>query len=355
MRTRCWTACPIIGARESSGLYYEPSYLFESYRSALLDQVESHLTWKLLDDPTLDGRKLFDEFFERYYGAAAAPMKALYCKIEDIYGNPANYPPGYEDHQTEAVAWGYLGTESRMQELAALMDQARSAARSDLEKRRVALFDKGVWQKMAAGRATYASSEKLRHSTMRTLTVPRLAAVPGSDPRQVDWSRAAVLSGWRTLRGDASPRRVEGRLAHDGVCLYVLLEEAVAPSSLLVAANTVWGEDEWELFVSRQRSQPYHQMGVNARGVHIDLRHEGGTQPKWDSGASVFSDTTTPDRWRVQIAVPLDRLVPDGAQPGQTLYFNVLRATNAQSALAWIPTFAGFHEPSRFGEITLQK
>jgi hypothetical protein len=78
-------------------------------------------------------------------------------------------------------------------------------------------------------------------------------------------------------------------------------------------------------------------------------------QPKWDSGASVFSDTTAPDRWRVQIALPLDRLVPDGVQPGQPLYFNVLRATNAQSALAWVPTFAGFHEPSRFGEISLQK
>ena len=97
------------------------------------------------------------------------------------------------------------------------------------------------------------------------------------------------------------------------------------------------------------------EMGVNARGVHIDLRHEGGSQPKWDSGASVFSDTTASDRWRVQIALPLERLVPDGAQPGQTLYFNVLRATNGQSALAWIPTFAGFHEPRRFGEITLEK
>jgi len=37
--------------------------------------------------------------------------------------------------------------------------------------------------------------------------------------------------------------------------------------------DTVWGEDEWELFVARQRSQPYHQMGVNSRGTHIDLGH----------------------------------------------------------------------------------
>jgi hypothetical protein len=320
-----------------------------------LDQVESHLTWKLLDDPTLDGMKLFDEFFDRYYGAAAAPMKALYCKIEDIYGNPANYPPGYEDHQTEAVAWGYLGTEPRMRELAALMQQARSLARTDLEKRRVALFDKGVWQKMQAGRATYQGSEKLRHSTMRSVTIPRLAPVPNGDPRQVVWAQAAVLSGWRTLRGDATSRRVEGRLAHDGACLYVLLEEWVAPKGLLVAGDTVWSEDEWELFVARQRSQPYHQMGVNSRGTHIDLRHEGQTQAKWNSGASLFSDTTASDRWRVLIALPLDRLVPGGAQPGQTLYFNVLRATNAQAAVAWIPTFAGFHEPSRFAEVTLQK
>jgi hypothetical protein len=337
------------------GLIYEPSYLFDGQRSALLDQVESHLTWKLLDDPTLDGKKLFEEFFDRYYGAAAAPMKALYCGIEDIYGNPVNYPPGYEDHQTEAVAWGYLGTEPRMKELGTLMEQARTLARSDLEQRRVGLFDKGVWQKMQAGRATYQSSEKLRQATMRTLNVPRLAAVADSDPRQVAWDQAAVLSGWRTLRGDATARWVEGRLAHDGVCLYVMLQEQVAPQGLLVAGNTVWGDDEWELFVARRRSLPYHQMGVNSRGTHIDLRHEPGTQAKWDSGATVFSDTAAPDRWRTFIALPLDRLVPDGAQPGQTLYFNVLRATNAQAALAWIPTFAGFHETSRFGEITLQK
>ena len=142
------------------GIYYEPSYLDNGKRqSPLLDQIESYITWKLADDPNLDGNKLIDEFFARYYGAAARPMQAMYELIEKIYAEPApslyqieGYTPA---HQTEEYAWTTLGTKERMVKLGKLMDEARKAAHTDIEKERVALFDKGIWQYMLAGRKAY--------------------------------------------------------------------------------------------------------------------------------------------------------------------------------------------------------
>ena len=142
------------------GIYYEPSYLYNGKRqSPLLDQIEFYVTWKLADDPNLDGNKLIDEFFARYYGAAARPMQAVYERIEKIYAEPApslyqieGYAPS---HQTEKYAWTKLGTKERMAELDKLMDETRKAAHTDIEKKRVALFDKGIWQYMLAGRKAY--------------------------------------------------------------------------------------------------------------------------------------------------------------------------------------------------------
>jgi hypothetical protein len=132
------------------GIFYEPSYLADGKaQSPLLDQVEFYVTWKLADDPQRDGNKLIDEFFVRYYGAAAGPMRTIYDLIEKTYAQPG------PSHQTEQYAWTKLGTEPIMLQLGHLMDGAKKAAQTDVEKQRVALFDKGVWQYMLAGRKAY--------------------------------------------------------------------------------------------------------------------------------------------------------------------------------------------------------
>ena len=131
------------------GIFYEPSYLPKGQKSPLLDQIEFYVTWKLADDPNRDGNKLIDEFFTRYYGAASKPMQAVYELIEKTYAEPA------PSHQNEEYAWTKLGTKETMAELGKLMDEARKAAHTDIEKERVALFDKGIWQYMLAGRKAY--------------------------------------------------------------------------------------------------------------------------------------------------------------------------------------------------------
>ncbi|OIO94744.1 MAG: hypothetical protein AUJ92_09325 [Armatimonadetes bacterium CG2_30_59_28] len=242
-----------------------------------------------------------------------------------------------------------------MAELGELMDEARAGAVTKLEKQRVALFDKGIWQFMQAGRAAYLEKEKLKAPTLQQGRAPRVngPSVAG-DPAKMDWFAAGVLGNWRSLGGQPTPRKVEGRIAHDGKFLYLQLEEQLDVKKLIITDDNVWAEDEWEIFFAKQRGRPYRQMGVNARGVHIDLRW-GEENEKWDSGAKVISDTALPDRWRTPIAFPLAKLLPGGVKPGETIYLNIVRSSGqGATALAWIPTFAGYHEPTRLGEIVLE-
>ncbi len=195
--------------------------------------------------------------------------------------------------------------------------------------------------------------QALAETSMPDADVPRVPAA-GGDLERVDWRSAAELGGWRGLRGDATQRQVTARMVHDGQYLYVELQETgIDPSKLVLGGDiTVWNEDEWEVFFARERGPRYRQMGLNAAGVHHDLAYDEPTS-EWESGVVLHSDVSVPDRWTVRMALPLDKLVPDGAKPGETLYFNALRATRMGRALAWSPTFGPFHEPSRLGEIRL--
>jgi hypothetical protein len=137
------------------GIFMEHSSEFG--QSYLHDLVDLYVTLKLADDPELDGQGLVDEFFERYYGKAGPAMQTLYTAIEDTYSDPANYPPEVRDrdqhwHQSEEMAWEWLGTAERMDRFAALMAQAHRDARTEVEQARVQAFDQGVWQYMLQGR-----------------------------------------------------------------------------------------------------------------------------------------------------------------------------------------------------------
>ena len=141
-------------AANIQGMFIEHSSEFgESY---LMDQLEFYVTMKLADDPTLDGNRLIDEFFTRYYGSAAAPMKEIYDLIEKTFTDPKGYPleiqqsPAHH-HQTPELAARFLGSKQRMDRLATLMAQARDAAKTPEEQQRVALFETGQWNYMLEG------------------------------------------------------------------------------------------------------------------------------------------------------------------------------------------------------------
>ena len=347
------------------GIFAEPAYIpakekGHAGRGPNANLLEMYLAYKLADDPTLDGNTLIDEFFTRYYGAAAKPMQTLYEKIEQTYCDPANYvfSANYFGYQTEEIAWGKLGTGERMAEFGTLMEAAKTAAETETEKKRVALFEKSIWERMQLGRKAYLESESRKEvlskshplQSGRALRIRGVA--PGGDLSKVDWSQAEVLANWRSLlQGEATDRQLEARLLHDGTYLYVRLQEAMATDMPAFTDGTEW----WQICFGRGRSRPYRDMWVNSKARHVDITM-GGESREWDSGAVALSNVKSePARWQVQIALPLARLLPGELRPGDKICVNIIRHSPVKSrALAWNPTFTDSgYEPLRLGDIAL--
>ena len=342
--------------------------------SHLYDLPDHYLTLRLMENPDLDGEELFDEFFERYYGAAAQPMKALYLDLEATYTQPTNYPTAWlEDPNvrlTEEISWGSLGTPQRMTNFAARMDEARLAAQTDMEILRVDSFDQGVWQRMLKGAADHAwIAERRQH--VFDIHVPQATESYAGDPEAVDWSQSVIAEeGLSTYLGltNTVERDMEIRLVHDGEWLYIQHLEAVDASKLEGAAPFGSGAytdpmffDSIEFMAGTQAAvgAPYRFMaviGVGAGTTYVDAVESGPID--WQDRWLGVCDKTLPEHWRAWMAIPLADLVPGGASPGTTFYGNFYRymVYGQYASLVWRPHFevSERRRPNHMGAITLE-
>ncbi|MBT4818072.1 MAG: DUF4838 domain-containing protein [Lentisphaerae bacterium] len=191
--------------------------------------------------------------------------------------------------------------------------------------------------------------ERRRAALRSSAKAPRLAEDAGGDPMKVNWVDAGGESRWWTLKGEQTGREVSAQFVHDGTWLYVRLQERM-DSAKLVRDPGVWHGDDWELlFAAKRGVKPYRQLAVNPDSKFLELAYG---EPEWKSGANVVSRTEQ-GAWTVGLALPLNRLVPGGAKPGQAIHVNILRG--GKENLVWSPTFGDkFHALERFGEIVLE-
>ena len=156
--------------RGFKGVFAEPAYFPKEMRekgyagrAPIVTVLELYLVYKLADDPGLDGNQLIDEFFPLYYGAAGPAMRRLYEAMERLYCDPATYassPATYYGYQTPQIAWKKLGTRERLLGFGQLLKEAKEAAKTEMEKKRVRLFEESIWNRMttastAAGGGPY--------------------------------------------------------------------------------------------------------------------------------------------------------------------------------------------------------
>lgn len=342
------------------GIFMEHSSQFD--RSFLLDQLEMHVTWKLADNPDLDGKQLINSFFRNYYGSAARPMQTMYEEMEKTYSDPRNYPAVVRNspsgsHQTEELAWKYLGTPQRMARWGALITEAKSLAKTSVERERLSLFVAGVWEPMQAAAVRYRRDapelERIKAAPLPRVMVPAIATAAG-DGSKVDWNKALNAGRWSEITGLASKIDIEMKLAHDGKFLYVQLTDP-RHGNTLVSSTNIFSGDDWELFFAAQRARPYHQFAFNPAGDNAALRWtDGDDEPKWQSGANLQT-VVTAQGWTAQLALPLEKLLPGGIRPGQTFFANAYRSKPNSLALAWSPNFnSSFHDLKRMVQVVLE-
>jgi hypothetical protein len=345
------------------GIFLEHSGEFG--QTFLMDQLELYLTWKLADDPDQDANQLIHEFFSRYYGAAGSAMQELYQQIEQTYMTSTNYPPDVQNkpgqwHQTEQIAWEYLGTPSRMERWAGLISRAKAEADTPLARQRVALFEEGLWQPMVKASAAYAAKQpqeaarrRLQSQPPARLAVPRIASAQG-DLQRVDWRPAAATTGdWFTVTGYPSGQQLKAWWAHDGEFLYVKVEH-LRDATGLVSNDAIWGGDDWEVFFAGSRQAQPRQLMLNPAGKVAAVAHDR-PDAKWDSGAVAVSDTSDRFAWRASFAFPLSALVEGGVKPDGVVFANLYRSNAGRGEyFAWSPNFElNFRTSQRMVELWL--
>lgn len=341
------------------GIFMEHSSEFG--RSFLLDQLEMYVTWKLADNPNLDSKKLINGFFRNYYGSAAGPMQTMYEEMENTYSDPQNYPPSVRDspggsHQSEELAWKYLGTPKRMARWEALMSKAKTLAKTPAEKERLKLFEAGVWKPMQNAATRYRQTgpqlERIKAQPLLKIAVPAVADAAG-DGSRVKWDQALSTGRWSEMTGLPSNIDVDMKLAHDQRFLYIQLRDA-RHGNTLVSNPDIFSGDDWELFLAGARAKPYRQVAINPAGDKKALHwNNDGVSTLWSIDVKLQS-VVTAQGWTARLALPLDQLLPGGVQRGQAFFLNAYRSTPNTTALAWNPNFnPGFHDLSRMAEVTL--
>lgn len=129
----------------------------------IAEYVDQWLTYQYANDPKQDVDKLLNEFFDRFYGPAAEPMKKFYLLVEKQWSDPKNRncSPGceYQFSSSPEVSWENQGNAAVMKQLGEYMAEAKKLATTDEQKRRIALFDEAVWQFMLQGQRDYQAKQ----------------------------------------------------------------------------------------------------------------------------------------------------------------------------------------------------
>lgn len=309
-------------------------------------EVEAYLTYRLMDDPGLDSGRLLDEYFTRLYGPAAGPLRKFYETVEQAYGDPANYPEAIatgrtegHHHQTEEVAWGYLGNANRMEVLGRLMEAAKTAAQTAEQKQRVALFEMGVWDYMTAGRKQYLEHVKSRFGEGRSmLRVPFASGAPvAGDGASVDVADWLALTGWRSRLAEPTRRRPAAWLIHDGQRLHLALYDARGPQPPRQGAAS---RDYWQVLFASHRGAPVQNLVWDAAGHQL----RGGVLSTMKATWSGRGDA-------VILTLPLAEM---GVQPGGRFYLNLVRRSfSSNDQPMWSPSFGEFEDPEALRELVL--
>ena len=330
-----------------TGMFCEASYLAKSQYSVLFDQVESSINWSLAWDESRDEKKLFDEFFKLYYGPAEKPMKAWYQLAESIFTAPSRHK-----FENDVIAWQIMGSKANMAKLERFMKQALELAAEEPYKSRVRLFEKGIWQYMVEGKKRADQLELLKKPSMQKCSVPFVRNPDPGNPDRLDWSKAVNLKMYGGLRAEPLKRKLRVSLAHDGSFLYFRAEETGIEPAKLRTGGILWRNDEWEIFLSSQRTKPFRHIGIDAAGKSEGVIHEELMDGMW-SVPGAIKNIRGKDFWTVFWTVPLKDLIPGGLTSGSRFFGNIIRSSDAKASGIWVPTFSGYAVPSRFGEILL--
>jgi len=308
--------------------------------------LECYLAMNLCSNPKDDSEKRLEEFFPRYFCAAAVPMREYYREVEHAFWNPANYPNEVRERysgilnlgtHTDRVNWG-LGTPERLAKLDKLFKEAQAKADSEVVKKRLEMFGKTIHYQMMDGRSLYEKRESIRRSPVSMAAVPMIPDA-GGNPEKADFTGGEKIP-FNTLYGKPDSTPVSAAIAHDRKYLYFTYSEKDAPKEKMP-------DDPWsnsvELFFGRTPEMPFHHYVVTPDGkvtLYLHSVINGISSFRKTVSAARLSSRKNGNDWSFALAIPFAEIIPDGKlKTSDSLYMNIMRTRTGGPALSWSPIF----------------
>lgn len=335
------------------------------YFDVAMTHLNFYVTGKMLWDPRQDVDSLLSEYYSKFYGPAAGPMRRFYELIENIWMKRRKFPEGNEQ------PWRNLYPPKVVGELFGCLDEAKRLAGDSIYGKRVSfLQDRDQFGEMPLMSKAFAENWPIKKETIfKTATPPVLEG----DPSDACWQQARPLKMIRAFDGLPAFFPGYAEMCYDQTNLYVLGVFDDSEMDIQYVASKkrddpIWEDSSIEVFLDTNHDHTnYYQVLVNMNGVV-------GSNRKSPAKSYPFLDTEwiphvrqavrkEAQRWMIELAIPLADLGVNGSPTGQTWGVNIYRnrkttkawsfAAHVRYASGWNATFArSWHVPNRFGEIT---
>lgn len=339
------------------------------------DNFSTHINWYMMArmgwDPSRSADEIMSEFYEKAFGPAAAPMRAFYEEMQELWvekmvSNTIDTPLGPVARRPSVPdMWRTVYTPEVVERNTARFDEAeRLAASAPLALARVRTIREKVFETMRRARAEFAQGIDQAASTVAY-------AAPASGKIDIDatsdeaaWNRARVLRTGLNKEDKDPAAPTEIRVLRDGrdllisfICHEPHIERMVRTDP--APDKKRYNESSVEVFLGPvgDADQTVYQLLVDTHGTFNGLLHTKNlkTHRTWEPQATAAAKLGD-DRWVCEIRLPLSSLGEHGQ--ADEFLFNACRNRYVSGEppiiehSTWSPLVLGsFLQPWTYGRL----
>ena len=320
---------------------------------------------KLMWNPGEDIDGIMEEYFTKFFGPAAAPIRQFHEEMELAWVRKGQHP-GNWDYQR---VWKELYPPAFLDKMMELLEQAVKMAGPQEP------YAYRTRKMLAAYKAFDRNSRMFRGGNRKTnpfkVTVPKISAAPTA----ADWSKGALLKDFTdSYNVYQQNSETSMRLLHDGKNLYVKAECRIPvgvasvnwpPASTGKRDGMLWNYESLEFFLARgNESYQFILAPDNCLLDAFNVMPAKKNAMKWDSKKVKFSTVKRGIYWEGYLTISLDEMKFSAAKGKANEYrFNAYRncryfmpgEPEKWEQSCYLPTYGGFHNIERFGTLTLAK
>ena len=351
-----------------AGIFCENHNVTHTHRN-----LDVYIFMRLMWDPERDVEKELDEYFELYYGPAAAPAKELFARLEKnwikldpiVFSDPKNQADlgavRKDGELARKQVWSQVYTADEMKKIDSLLAEIRWLAPAcSVYARRAELLRKYLVEVMKSERSGVMDREEKRQSIR--LQIPPTSS--SAFPAPKEWERAPeyrLIQAERFKKGLAAGGSFRVLASKEKLFILAELKEPSPAESKTDKRRRSGNQEVWrdsciELFFYAEKSKKFWQIIVNDNGAWSS-QTKGRVLMRWTQ-MNGFQVQCVPNAsgWIAKITLPLSELKTDRTD----LRFNLTRERNLKRQpteySTWSPLAmsGGWHSPDNYGTMIFE-